>query len=367
MKKQDGFVSIIMALVIMIFVTLLALGFAFLARQNQNQNQNRVLSTQAFYAAESGVNDAVKYLKDTLASSGSLPPNVTTCNNSLSSQGFPNTVGSTNPDVKYTCVLYDTTPTSLEYSVETKDSRTIRIESQSGRPLTSVTISWQDSENNQRFATNNQHWLPQEGFTSNPANLTDGDNLLTSTGMVRATLIPQLTPITRDDLTTKSQTVFLYPKAGAANTVATQGFLTGNNIDNPNQGVFVDGNCNVNKTPRYCSVTINNLNSAVASSNVYYLRLKALYRSSKIHVSGITDDGQVARLANEQAVIDATGKATDVLRRIQVRVPLAATFNRPEYAIETVDSLCKRLQVWPGGVSVDAPSGIGAIPAVCQP
>lgn len=364
MKKQDGFVSIIMALVIMIFITLIALGFAFLARQNQYQNQNRVLSTQAFYAAESGVNDVVDYLKN----NPSHPASVNTCNGPLA--GYVDTVGSTNNQIKYTCVLYDTAPTTLEYNVDTKDSRTVRVQSENGRPFTSITISWQDSQGSSNFATNNQHFLPQNAFST--ANPTNGDSLSMNTGIVRATLIPIFNPMTRADLTNKAMTAFLYPKAGPVSTEGTQAYLTSNSISDANQGVFVDGNCNTgNPAPpknlkNFCNVTITGLDGALSSSNTFYIRLKSLYRSSKISVSGITNDGQTARLVNEQAVVDSTGKASDVLRRIQVRVPLSTAFNRPEFAIETVDSLCKRLQVWPGGADVDVPAVAGGTPAACQ-
>lgn len=363
-RRQDGFVSIIMALVIMIFITLIALGFAFLARQNQYQNQNRVLSTQAFYAAESGVNDVVNYLKNNPAH----PASVNTCNGPLA--GYVDTVGSTNNQIKYTCVLYDTAPTTLEYNVDTKDSRTARVQSENGRPFSSITISWQDAQGSTTFATNNQHFLPQSAFGA--ANPTNGDSLGTNTGMVRATLVPIFNPMTRADLTTKAMTVFLYPKAGPANTEGTQAYLTSASISDTNQGVYVDGNCNTanpsapKNLSKFCNVTITGLNGALSSSSTFYIRLKSLYRSSKISISGITDDGQPARLVNEQAVVDATGKASDVLRRIQVRVPLATAFNRPEFAIETIDSLCKRLQVWPGGADVDVPAGSGAMPPACQ-
>lgn len=356
---QDGFVSIIMALVIMIFITMIALGFAFMARQNQYQNQNRVLSTQAFYAAESGVNDTIDYLKN----NPSHPVRVDSCNGPLG--GYTDTIGSTNDQVKYTCVLYNTAPTTLEYNLDTQDSRTIRFQSESGQNLRSVTISWQDSQGSNNFATNSQHFLPQNAFsTANPGN---GDSLAMNTGIVRATLIPIFNPMTRADLIGKSMTAFLYPKAGPVGSVNSQNYLTSTAITDNNQGVFVDGNCDAAKQPRKCSVTITGLdNAGIGATNTYYIRLKALYRSSSVALSGVTVDGQPARLINEQAVIDATGKAADVLRRIQVRVPLTTTFNRPEFAIETIDSLCKRLQVWPGGADVETPGGVASLPPACE-
>jgi hypothetical protein len=48
-----------------------------------------------------------------------------------------------------------------------------------------------------------------------------------------------------------------------------------------------------------------------------------------------------------QVQIDATGKVNDVLRRIQVRVPVTKSYAIPEFVIQTTDSICKQLEVSP--------------------
>ncbi len=368
-KRQDGFVSIIMALVIMIFVTLIALGFAFLARQNQQQNQNRLLSTQAFYAAESAVNDAVNFFTTSLNGNGTINPvRTTSCSTGLPS-GPATTVGSTNTYVKYTCVLYDTAPTTLERTVGTNQSEILRIQSQNGQPIQSVTISWKDAQGQRAFAANNGYWLPQTAYSGAPGNAGNGANLATQTGVLRDTLIPFFGSTSRADLTTKTQTAFLYPKANnTANVVASQPFIGSVSVSDQNQGVFVDGNCNANSTPYFCNMTFTGLNSPLSSTSTYYLRLRGLYRSSSVIVSASTSGNANVPLINDQAVVDATGKANNVLRRIQVRVPLQISANRPEFAIESIDSLCKLLQVWPGGLQVAPITGFaGGTPEACRP
>jgi Tfp pilus assembly protein PilX len=363
-KQQDGFVSIIVAMIIMIFVTLIALGFAFLARQNQRENENRILSTQAFYAAESAVNDTVALLK-----TGSAPAQKTTCDT-----GANSTIGSSNADVKYTCILYNTEPTTLEYpDIEAGQEQIIKLKTSDGSNLSTVTISWQAKDGNSTFvpATSSNHYLPQASYTD-----ATGYNLATATGMLRATLIPIYSTITRNDLSTKAQTLFLYPKAGSGGT-ANQAFLNVGSLAVPPQadaaqGVFVDGRCNstVNTSPlRFCNVTITGL-SASAGANTFYLRLRALYKASSVTIAATNVSNATARLTGEQAIIDATGKADDVVRRIQVRVPLDASTiaDRPPYAIESVDSICKRMQVWPGGTSIaPVPSfnGSTTMPSAC--
>ena len=56
-------------------------------------------------------------------------------------------------------------------------------------------------------------------------------------------------------------------------------------------------------------------------------------------------------LRDGQAEVDATGRAADVLRRIQVRVPIKRNFIFPEFALGTADSICKRFVTWPGSLT----------------
>ena len=56
-KNQDGIVSLIVSITIMIIISLVVISFARLMRTEQEQALDRQLSSQAFYAAETAVND----------------------------------------------------------------------------------------------------------------------------------------------------------------------------------------------------------------------------------------------------------------------------------------------------------------------
>ena len=56
---QRGFAAIVVALVLILVLSLLTIGFAELMRHEQRSALDKQLSSQAYYAAESGVNDAV--------------------------------------------------------------------------------------------------------------------------------------------------------------------------------------------------------------------------------------------------------------------------------------------------------------------
>lgn len=372
-SNQDGFVAIIIAMVVMIIVSLLALGFAYLVRQNQIQSQNRTLSTQAFYAAESGVNDAIDYLKKGIAA-GTPRANITSCaDNSLATNNYKNVPSGSQANVSYTCVLLNSSPQTLERPLSTDTSTVLRVEADGGAPLQSITISWHDTAGNTQFPNDGSHPLPEKSYSSaNPSNV---NNLRSSTGIVRATLIPIFSPITRDALTNDAQTVFLYPLAASPPSApGSQKFLTTNADNAAGQDVFINGNCTAaptNAKADYCSATITDLYS-LGNTSVFYLRLKAIYRTSTVKISARTIAGP-ANLINAQAVVDATGKASNVVRRIQVRVPLQQAGVRPEFAVESTGSICKRFGVYAGGTGpgdpgvVPIPLADGSFPAICQP
>jgi hypothetical protein len=49
-----------------------------------------------------------------------------------------------------------------------------------------------------------------------------------------------------------------------------------------------------------------------------------------------------------QPLIDATGKAEDVYRRVQVRVRVNAITGLPEFSAESANTICKNMQVADG-------------------
>lgn len=323
--NQSGLVSIVVAIVFITIISLITLSFALLMRREARQALDRQLSTQAFYAAESGINDAV----NSLASIG----NNDDCDNNVTGK---------NPDLgnglEYTCVLVNQNPTSLEYSsVDTNDSTIARIKAD--QTIQKIRISWNAAEGGStNFADNNQHNLPQASISIGDPN--SFSYVGGGTGIVRATLIPVIPgEVDRAQLTENAQTSFLYPLLGDT-TAINQRSYTENERE---QGDFIDGNCNASKqAPRYCSIEITNL---PASADAYYIRLKSIYHNSNVVVEAFSSNASTSPLSltGTQSIIDATGKANDVLRRIQVRVPLNTRYYYPEFALESVDDICKLL------------------------
>ena len=58
-NEESGLISIAVTIIITALLTLMAVGFAGLSSREYRQALDQQLNSQAFYAAESGVNEAI--------------------------------------------------------------------------------------------------------------------------------------------------------------------------------------------------------------------------------------------------------------------------------------------------------------------
>ena len=61
-RNQHGVASIFVVMILMTILALISIGFSHLMNRELRQSLDRQLSTEAYFAAESGVNDAKIYL-----------------------------------------------------------------------------------------------------------------------------------------------------------------------------------------------------------------------------------------------------------------------------------------------------------------
>jgi hypothetical protein len=351
--KEAGMVAILVTMILMIVISLIVLGFAQISRRNQRQSLDRQLSTQAFYAAETAVNDAADLIKAAVQT-GTNPAAKPDCNSS--GGGFYATltpVIDATSDVEYSCLIVDPAPTTLVYSDVGTTSTVVPLVASSGT-IASVRLTWQTKDDSLTPATNcpnNRNTLPAAGAWGT-----------CGYGVLRFDLVPTTGGLTHSSLQSATMTAFvipLRPGAAAAATANPMGYSTGG--ANNRLGV-VCSNAN-------CTLTINGL-----SQGQYYMRVSSLYKDVSLQIAATSSTGSAVSLQGAQAVIDATGKAQDVLRRIQVRVPLAGSSSNllSDFAIQSTDAVCKRFAVMDGYFQSSANAavpGVGAAHAtnpLCQ-
>lgn len=332
--EQDGFASIIIALVIVIVLSLLTVGFAQLARREQQDALNRQLASQAYYAAESGVNDVVSKL-GALQTQQLTNPSTMDKNRCLNLPAIlPDARIDNQTDVGYNCVLLDLKPPTIDYTGVTDRSSRHLTFTTTGNGLKSLKVSW---------GSKNTGKTPRTGSTFEFTKKDDWN----APGVIQFSLtkLGHTGTYNRDTLINNTFTAYLYPSTNSANTVSF------NTVDDASQAPIVPGNCQ--PTGKYpCEVRINDINGH--PDEMYLLRIVNYYDTTDLSINDARDGISQALFEDGQAVIDVTGKAKNVLKRIQVRVPLKPTADTPEFAIES-QSMCKRFSGWPTTAHAPAP------------
>jgi len=108
-----------------------------------------------------------------------------------------------------------------------------------------------------------------------------------------------------------------------------------------------------------CTAEISFSGSCPAATNVwtctgFTLRLNSLYEdSSTVTITALNGANVIP--TNGQVLIDATGIASGVLRRIQVRLSVTSYSGIvPDFAIQSNGGICKRYAVTPDYFSIDS-------------
>lgn len=332
--NESGLVAIVVSMVIILVLSLIVLAFAKISQREQRQALDRQLNAQAFYAAEAGINDAREALKK--GEQSLLSEDGNNCTPNLGGSFSRDLDGS---NVRYTCLLIDATPRSIEFnSISSGETKISPIQAKDGGSIGQLSIYWEDANNGRNFTG-----CPS---SANDALPTDW-NASCDPGIIRFDLVPFDVGTNRNDLINNTATVFAIPTNGGGPGTVSYSSVKGFG----NQGAKIAVGCKQDTTPNYprnCKLDINGLNA-----NRYYIRLTSIYKSSAVSLC-FPDCGSSAReTIKTQALIDSTGRANDVLKRIQVRVALKDLFQNdlygpfPGYAIESGNEICKTFSIGP--------------------
>lgn len=322
-NNQIGLVSFVVVTIIMLVLSLIVIGFARLSRREQRQALDRQLSTQAFYAAESGINYAVDIIKATLRAGNSVVEK-SVCPPDPPGGTYTDNVLDAGSGISFSCLLVNASPQSLRFdNISTAQSTVFRMTAPGPTPFDQITFNW-------RATAGAGGGTDVSGcqFGDFPPGVIVTPNC--EIGVLRIDIV-SLDSLTRNDLLNNMSTVFAQPTDDAMDNVTFAGSsgLT-------RQGVVAKASCNGGE----CSMTIRNI-----GRNRLVVRLKSIYLDSSVVVIANDATLGVMPIKDAQVIVDATGKANDILRRVQVRVPVGSGNVVPDFAIQTLDTLCKRLIV----------------------
>jgi hypothetical protein len=239
-------------------------------------------------------------------------------------------LGTAQENIGYTCVLVNPTPPTLQTDIGTT-SKIIPISAASN--IKAINLMW---------STKKATGTPVNSCPTSVKLPTVAAWGNCGVGVLRVDLVPtdNSAPTNAATLAKETMTFFVVPMApgsgGAINTIV----YPGANASTANLDNIVGVDCK-NASPN-CTIKVN---TSGVSHQAYDLRVSSEYEDSTLQITANGAAGTLP-LSGAQVIIDSTGKAQDVVRRIQVYVPIGVTSNQlSDYAIESTDSVCKRFAV----------------------
>jgi Tfp pilus assembly protein PilX len=345
-NNEAGMAAIIVTVILMMVISLIVLGFSQVIRREQRNALDHQLSTQAYYAAESGVNLAQNKVKNLLAT-GSAIPTKNNCGTSYTgATDFTAAEFNIGQGVDITCLLIEPKVPSLEYQKVDTHAIPMLVKAESGT-VSSITISWQAPGNTSAAGCSTSLTPPANSFsptTGASPNWSCPQPLL----RVDVVPIPNLGILGRSDLLDRQYTTFLYPVNSLAtgNMNYSAGNITANNA-------VRCGVVSAPTRPKSCTATINV--GGVVGAPLLYGRSFAVRVMSIYGVADISVYANVAgstNLIEQQILFDVTAKAQDVLRRVQVRS--SVTGSAPDFGLvaggDGSGGICKRYAISAGSI-----------------
>jgi hypothetical protein len=342
-SNEHGMVAIVITSVLMIVISLIVLGFTQTVRREQRQALDRQLSTQAFYAAESGVNLARKVINEQLANGE--PTDKTSCDESGRYSGKYQIDTSTGSQI--TCLLVQPNLTSYEYQGVGTDAKVFKLTGAGGVSIPYIGISWEADPK-----------VAYAGCAAAVPAIPFPAAWSCSEPVLRVDIVPLGASMSQGTLQASQFTSFLYPKNGASISPVLSGNGTGANI-----GTISAVNCAsvpFGGNKYRCSAEIQ----IALPVNSYGVRIMGIYKTASVSITPKDSTHSPITLIDGQIIVDSTAKAVDVARRIQARITVSSgASNAPDFPIQTGGALglCKQYTItggsysWPGGTGCSIP------------
>ncbi len=339
---QQGAAAILSVVIFSIIITVVVTAYLRIAISGQAEALNFDFSTRAYYAAESGIQDALREIN---TNSGYTSKDQ--CGNFVPS-GSSGKLDA-NGHLAYTCQLIDTTPSSIDFSVgqDTNGMARLLPAVMTDLPGTyDLVIRWSSKKD----AVNGQLDVRDGADTSFPGQL----QWVTNTGntihpALRAAMITyplNKSPLASGDV--KQNVFFLNPVKLGSGLVSINGVTP----PTPQQAVQA-ARCYDYKSATtfdgYLCEQRMRLTGYNLSQVALYARLHSLYGQTAVQLS-LTKEGSNEKIPLTGSVIqiDVTGKAGNTYRRVRQTYNLnngVIMDNLPEAAVIAGDGICKHYSI----------------------
>lgn len=372
-NNQSGAVSLFAVIFATLLLTVLMLGFMRLIMVDQRQALNNELSQSAYDAALSGVEDAKRVVRACQKGdnggkaceqlrlpndckvvaragvAGNVVANETLIQSRRSGDGKEF-------NQAYTCVNITMDTEDFLVSIPEGSSRLVPLKAKA--EFNKIVLEWFTKEDANGNMAAGRVKNAASASTSLPA-YSDWDESPSrpAPALLRTQMI---FPGDTFDLasldSSRVATMFLYPRTLSV-LGPTNGGVSAINLPRAGGGgQFNNAPTPVSCSPDFansgysCRVTIDISPVTVAASVNSFLRLTPLYRMSHVRIA-LYNGAEPVKFDGVQPAVDATGRASNVFRRVEARLQIGDDFPYPENAIDLENSLCKDFSVTEGSVT----------------
>lgn len=366
-RLENGAVSIFAVVFATLLLTVLMLSFMRLMANDQRQALNSELSQSAYDAALAGVEDAKRVIRACQQSEngGQVCRQLQAPSDCkiIARAGIAGKVTDSETLVQsrragdgsefnqaYTCVTITTDTDDFLVQVSEGSSRLIPLKAKT--EFNRVVIEWfmKDDANGQRMAGRVNSSASASGSLPASADW-DESSSMPAPPLLRTQIILPGASFTLDDLDSdKISTIFLYPRTLSVSGPTTSDISASHRARAAGGGQFNNGPTPVSCSPDFanngysCRAAISVNPVSPAASAHAFLRLTALYRSSHVRVS-LQNGPERVRFDGVQPLVDSTGRAANIFRRVEARLQIGDDFPYPENAVDLENSLCKDFSV----------------------
>ncbi len=362
--SEKGMVSIIVVMFTSLLLIVISVGFIRIMSQEEGQASDNNLSQSAYDAAVSGVEDAKRVI--TACNNGST----VACEaitrqqcNTVQAAGIVASTSDTNVAIRssgmtesirgqaYTCVTITSKTDDVKYTLEEGVSEVI--------PLTSTA----DSRYIKLEWTLKGEDMPTIAAPGGPTTFDSSASLpqkaawgTNAPALLRVQLVAaQGGSVSQEDFDgSQVMTAFLRPIAvtnlasdNSASLQPLRAAASGSNVTTYANGVTCS-KTDFDNNKYACAVYLDlgDSRSVHAGSKISYMRVTSLYNRTQFKMSFQNRNNEtLAQFDGVQPLVDSTGRAGDVYRRVSSRVSPDTKFAYPEYAVDITGSLCKDFSV----------------------
>lgn len=369
--RQSGAVSLFAVIFGAMLLTIVTIGFMRLMIMDQRQSSNNDLSQSAYDAALAGVEDAKRVVRAAQTGNiqaagvlnGPINCNMVAASGVVGGSASGDTIIQTGTgagkrfDQAYTCVKI--TMKSQDFIYKSIEDKSQLIPLRATSSFNKISIEWyrRDDESNLGGANAVNTEISTTGEL--PARNSWHSN---TPQLMRVQLINPGPTFNLSTLDTTGVTSFFRPNVLRSDVAGQDGTaVSSKTSDRPRA---TDGNEHNNGTNivscsktfkfsgEYSCKAVIDVDEIAAGSETAFLRLTSIYKGGSVKVSLQKTDGTIVNFDGVQPIVDSTGRASNLFRRVEARLQIGDDFAYPDNAIELKNSLCKDFSVSGRGSAV---------------